>query len=271
MFDHLFTPSDLGSKYPYSRDGSYALSASDPFFDPLGLFGVLASATERVKIGTGVLIGAYRHPIVLAKTLATIEQFAPGRIILGIGTGWMEEEFEALGVPFARRGALLTEYLRALRTIWSGAPSSFEGEFYSWPESGFLPAPSKPIPLIVGGHSDAALRRAAQHGDGWAVVTGRGQGSGLAGAKARIEFVQEMRADAGTIDRHFDLLFQNLLWFSDEPNPKMPFTGPPEAIAQALKEAEAMGVTMVDLLVFGPGPVIVETAERFASEVLPLL
>ncbi|MBA2725077.1 MAG: LLM class flavin-dependent oxidoreductase, partial [Actinobacteria bacterium] len=156
-------------------------------------------------------------------------------------------------------------------TIWSGAPLSFEGEFYSWPESGFLPAPSKPIPLIVGGHSDAALRRAAQHGDGWAVVTGRGQGSGLAGAKARIEFVQEMRAEAGTIERHFDFLFQNLLWFSDETNPKMPFTGPPKAIAQALKEAEAMGVTMVDLLVFGPGPVIVETAERFASEVLPLL
>lgn len=271
MFDHLFTPSDLGSKYPYSRDGSYALSASDPFFDPLGLFGVLASATERVKIGTGVLIGAYRHPIVLAKTLATIEQFAPGRIMLGIGTGWMEEEFEALGVPFARRGALLTEYLSALRMIWSGAPSSFDGEFYSWPESGFLPAPSSPIPLIVGGHSDAALRRAAQHGDGWAVVTGRGQGSGLSGARARIEFVQEMRAEAGTADRHFDLLFQNLLWFSDEPNPKMPFTGPPEVIAQALKEAEAMGVTMVDLLVFGPGPVIVETAERFASEVVPLL
>ena len=271
MFDHLFTPSDLESKYPYSRDGSYALSASDPFFDPLGLFGVLASATERVKIGTGVLIGAYRHPIVLAKTLATIEQFAPGRIVLGIGTGWMEEEFEALGVPFARRGARLTEYLSALRTLWSGAPSSFDGEFYSWPQSGFLPAPTSPIPLIVGGHSDLALRRAAEHGDGWAVVTGRGQGSGLSGAKDRIDLLEQMRADAGTTERPFELLFQNLLWFSDEPNPKMPFTGPPEVIAASLKEAEAMGVTMVDLMVFGPGPVIVETAERFDAEVRPLL
>jgi probable F420-dependent oxidoreductase len=180
MFDHLFTPSDLESKYPYSRDGSYALSAADPFFDPLGLFGVLAGATERVKIGTGVLIGAYRHPIVLAKTLATIEQFAPGRIILGIGTGWMEEEFAALGVPFARRGARLTEYLAALRTLWSGAPSSFDGEFYSWPESGFLPAPNSEIPLIVGGHSDLALRRAAErlgsrHGEGAGERTSRSQ------------------------------------------------------------------------------------------------
>lgn len=271
MFDHLFTPADLGSKYPYSRDGSYALSAADPFFDPLGLFGVLAGATERIKLGTGVLIGAYRHPIVLAKTLGTIEQFAPGRIVLGIGTGWMEEEFLALGVPFARRGDRLTEYLQALRSIWSGAPSAFQGEFYSWPESGFLPSPSTPIPLIVGGHSDFALRRAAEHGDGWAVVTGRGQGSGLSGAKARIDVLQEMRLAAARAEGHFDLLFQNLLWFSDAPNPKMPFTGPPEEIARSLKEAESMGITMIDLIVFGPGPVVVEAAERFATEVRPLL
>lgn len=271
MFDHLFTPTDLESKYPYSRDGSYALSASDPFFDPLGLFGVLAGATERIKIGTGVMIGAYRHPIVLAKTLATIENFAPGRIILGIGTGWMEEEFDALDVPFPRRGARLTEYIAALRTLWSGAPSSFDGEFYSWPESGFLPAPTAPVPLIVGGHSDLALRRAAEHGDGWAVVTGRGQGSGLAGAKTRIDLLQQMRSDAGTAEKPFDLLFQNLLWFSDEPNPKMPFTGPAEEIARSLKEAEEMGVTMIDLIVFGPGPLVSETAQRFAEEVRPLL
>lgn len=129
MFDHLFTPTGLESLYPYTKDGSYALTAADPFFDPLGLFGVLAGATKSLKIGTGVLIGAYRHPIVLGKALATIEHFAPGRIILGIGSGWMKEEFEGVGITRDRRGARLAEYMRALRSIWSGEPASFEGEF----------------------------------------------------------------------------------------------------------------------------------------------
>ncbi len=85
MFDHLFTPTAIDSKYPYTREGDYPMSADDPFFDPLGLFGVLAGKFERIKLGTGVLIPTYRNPIVLGKMLATIENFAPGRIILGVG------------------------------------------------------------------------------------------------------------------------------------------------------------------------------------------
>ncbi|HVF52840.1 MAG TPA: LLM class F420-dependent oxidoreductase [Actinomycetota bacterium] len=273
-FDHLFTPVDLESLYPYSRDGSYAMSANDPFFDPLALFGVLAGATERVKIGTGVLIGAYRHPIVLAKALASIENFAPGRLVLGIGAGWMREEFDALGVPYERRGARLDEYIEALRTIWSGASSSFEGDSYRWPESGFLPAPTggaSGIPLIVGGHSDAALARAARIGDGWAVVTGRGQGSGIDALLARIEVMQSLLEKEGRSGDDFVLMLQHLLWFSDAPNPKLPFTGPPEAIAENLVRLRDAGVSMIDLIVYGPPPVIVESAERFAREVRPLV
>ncbi|MGH2695198.1 MAG: TIGR03619 family F420-dependent LLM class oxidoreductase [Actinomycetota bacterium] len=187
MFDHLFTPTDLGSSYPYSRDGSYPLSPQDPFFDPLAVFGVLAGATERIKLGTIVLIAAYRHPIVLAKALASIENFAPGRLILGVGAGWMREEFDALGVSPRRRGDRLVEYVQALRAIWSEGPTDFRGDFYSFPEGGFLPAPTAPIPIIFGGHSDAALRRAAQHGDGWAIATARGQGSGIDAVARRLE------------------------------------------------------------------------------------
>ncbi|MBW3609447.1 MAG: LLM class flavin-dependent oxidoreductase, partial [Actinobacteria bacterium] len=94
---------------------------------------------------------------------------------------WMREEFDAVGVSYSKRGERLEEYARALRTIWSGDPSSFDGEFYSWTEAGFLPAPTKPIPLIFGGHGDRALERAARVGDGWAVVTAPGQGAGLVG------------------------------------------------------------------------------------------
>ncbi len=178
MFDHLFTPTALASKYPYSRDGSYAMTAADPFFDPIALYGVLAGATSKLRIGTGVTIAAYRHPIVLGKMLASIENFAPGRIVLGLGRGWMREEFEGVGVGFDRRGARLEEYIKALRAIWSGEPASFRGEFYSWQEAGFLPAPTTHLPILLGGHGEEALRRTAELGDGWVITTGKGQGAG---------------------------------------------------------------------------------------------
>lgn len=271
MFDHLFTPTDLASKYPYSRDGSYVLSPDDPFFDPLGLIGVLAGATSRVKIGTGVLVAPYRHPIVLGKALATIEQFAPGRIVLGIGAGWMEEEFRALGMTLDRRGARFDEILRALRALWSGKSSAFEGEFYSWPEAGFLPAPTRAIPLVVGGHTDVALKRAARLGDGWAVVTGPGQGAGLDAIATRLATLRGFLAEAGRADAPFTLVMQHQLWFSDTANPKLPFTGPPEVIAANLRRARDLGIAMVDLMVFGPRALVLEAAERFAREVRPLL
>ena len=271
MFDHLFTPTGIESKYPYSRDGDYPMSADDPFFDPVGLFGVLASATERLKLGTSVLIPAYRNPVVLGKILATIENFAPGRIVLGVGAGWMKEEFDATGVPFERRGARLIEYIEALRTIWSGKPSSFQGEFYSWVEAGFLPAPTQPIPIILGGHGDRALERAARHADGWAVVVGQGQGSGIEGAAARIDLLRGHLERAGRDRDGFHLTYTHPLWFSDEPNEKLPLTGPPDAIAASLKRLQDVGITMVDLAVFGPPSLIVETAQRFAEEVRPLL
>ena len=271
VFDHLFTPVGLESKYPYTKTGDYALSADDPFFDPLGVFGVVAGATERVKMGTAVLIPAYRNPVVLGKVLATIENFAPGRIVLGIGAGWMKEEFDAVGVPMKRRGARLEEYAQALRTIWSGTPSSFDGEFYSWTEAGFLPAPTKPIPLVFGGHGDRALERAARVGDGWAVVTAPGQGTGLEGAAGRIDLVKRHLEKEGRDPADFLFTYQHPMWFSDAPNPKMPLTGPPEHIAESLTRLDELGVKMIDLMVFGPANVINENAERFMNQVRPLL
>lgn len=271
MFDHLFTPTDLESLYPYSGRGQYALSAADPFYDPLALFGVIAGATERISIGTGVLVAAYRHPIVLGKTISSLENFAPGRILLGIGTGWMKEEFEALGVGFSRRGARLDEYIDALRTIWSGEPSSFSGDFYSWGEAGFLPSPTAPVPLIVGGHSERAIRRAATRGDGWALVTRREHGAGLAGAEVQMDNLLRALEEAERDPSGFEVLYQHALWLSDEANPKLPLTGPAEEVARSIARLEELGVTHIDLLVLGPGGAIVEMAERFKEEVEPLL
>lgn len=271
MFDHIFTPKELESAYPYSKDGSYALTDNDPFFDPLGLFGVLAGATDRIKLGTGVLIAAYRHPLILGKVLATIERFAPGRLVLGVGAGWMREEFEAVGLSLADRGARLDEYLEALRAIWSGEPAGFEGRFYSWAEAGLQPAPTRPIPIIVGGHSDAALRRAARAGDGWAVVTGKGQGSGLDAVERRLATLDGFLEEQGRSRDGFELMFAHGLFFVDEPHPKFPLVGTPESITESLLRLRDMGVTMVDLITFGDAEAILTTASRFAEEVRPKL
>lgn len=271
MFDHLFTPTDLDSKYPYSRDGSYAMSSEDPFYDPLGLYGVMAGATQKIRIGTGVMIAAYRHPIVLGKALATIERFAPGRLVLGLGRGWMQEEFDALGVPFEKRGARLEEYIEALRAIWSGEHSAFEGKFYSWDEAGFLPAPTTKLPILIGGHGDAALRRVAALGDGWVVTTGKGQGAGIDAIAARLDVLRAEVDKAGRDFAELEIVYPNVLWLSDHPNPKLPLTGPADEIAASIKRLEDIGVTTAHLIVFGPGPLVCETAQRFTEEVLLLL
>ena len=168
LFDHLLTPVTLTSHYPY--DVTYPLRADEPILDPLGILGVLAGATERIQLGTEVFVAPYRHPIVLGKALATIERFAPGRLVCGLGSGWMQEEFEALGVPFAARGARMDEYVAALRTIWSGTPAGFDGDVYRWQPAGFNPAPSVPLPIILGGHAPRARARAIRLGDGWATI-----------------------------------------------------------------------------------------------------
>lgn len=271
MFDHLFTPVELDSKYPYSRDGSYGISSKDPFFDPLGLYGVLAGATDKLRIGTGVTIAAYRHPIVLGKMLATIENFAPGRVVLGLGRGWMQEEFDALGVPFEKRGARLEEYIRALRAIWSGEASALDGAFYSWDEAGFLPAPTTHLPILIGGHGDQALRRTAELADGWVVTTQKQQGHGIDAVAARLDTLRDYVDKAGRDFSELEIVYPNLLWFNDKPNPKMPMTGPPEEIAASIKRLGDIGVSTVHMIVFGPGPLVCETAERFCEEVRPLL
>src|SRR5205085_2157639 len=172
LFDHLFTPTNLESKYPYSPDGSYAMAPEFPFYDPVSCMAALAGASERIKFGTRVLIATYRHPVVLAKELATTDAIAGGRMILGVGAGWMAEEFDAVDVPMDERFARLDEHIALMRRTWQEGTAAHEGRFYSHVEAGFGPQPPQAgntIPVIVGGHGDAALRRAARWGDGWAV------------------------------------------------------------------------------------------------------
>src|SRR5258708_38099933 len=171
LSDHVVIPEHIASSYPYSPDGRFPTPATQPYLEPLAGLGYMAGATRRIRLGTHVLILPYRHPLLTAKMVATLDILSGGRIDLGIGVGWMREEFEALGLEervFTRRGAATAEQFKILKTVWTEDVASFEGEFYRFDRLGALPHPlQKPYPPIwVGGHSPAALRRTARYGDG---------------------------------------------------------------------------------------------------------
>ncbi|MBI4271437.1 MAG: LLM class F420-dependent oxidoreductase [Candidatus Rokubacteria bacterium] len=169
--DHVVLPVSMaGSRYPYSPTGRLAGGAAQDYLEPLAMLGALAHATRRIRLGTSVLVVPYRNPLVTAKTLATIDQLSRGRVILGAGVGWLREEFEALGAPpFEARGAVTDEYLRLMRLCWTADPVTFEGRHYTVRDVHALPKPAQRggIPIWVGGHTDAACRRAGTLGDAW--------------------------------------------------------------------------------------------------------
>ncbi len=166
--DHVVFPMTIASKYPYTLNGEFP--GQGDAFEQLTLAAFTAAKTRRLRLVTSVMILPHRNPVLTAKMLATIDVLSSGRLTVGVGVGWLREEFEALGAPsFERRGALSDEYLRIMKTLWTRSPASFEGEFYRFAPLRCLPHPvQKPHPPIwIGGHSPAALRRAARHGDGW--------------------------------------------------------------------------------------------------------
>ena len=166
--DHIVIPTRIQSRYPYNATGEFPLPATANFLEPLTALAVVAGATERVQLGTTVLVLPHRHPVLAAKTLASLDHLAPGRVILGAGVGWMREEIELLGAPYDRRGAWTDEAIRIMRACWQNERVSFRGEFFSFPEVGFAPRPARgSIPIWIGGHTPRALRRVAELGDGW--------------------------------------------------------------------------------------------------------
>ncbi|WP_055588460.1 LLM class F420-dependent oxidoreductase [Peterkaempfera griseoplana] len=167
--EHVVLVDAPASRYPYSADGRIAVPADADWLDPLLTLTCAAAATSRISLATGVLLLPEHNPVVLAKQAATLDVLSAGRLTLGVGIGWSEEEFRALGVPFAHRGRRTAEYVAALRTLWSDDVASFDGEFTRFHAVRVNPKPlrDRRIPVVVGGNSDAALRRVAAFGDGW--------------------------------------------------------------------------------------------------------
>ncbi|MEM9039709.1 MAG: LLM class F420-dependent oxidoreductase [Actinomycetota bacterium] len=191
--EHVILPATIESKYPYTADGKIPAEDDTPIPDPLIWLAFAAAAAPGLRIGTCILIVPQRNPLVLAKELATLDQLSGGRVELGLGVGWLKEEFDALGVPWERRGTRNDEYIEAMRVLWTEPKVEFHGEFVDFPPVTCSPRPVQgTIPIITGGDSEAAIRRAARLSDGY--FPGEGDPERLRDLIARVRQAAE---DAG--------------------------------------------------------------------------
>jgi probable F420-dependent oxidoreductase len=168
-FEHVIVPMDYDSKYPYNDSGKMGADPEANFVDPLIALTAIAAQTKHLRLGTGVNILSQANPLYLAKQAASLDFLSSGRLLLGLGIGWLREEFVAMGVPFERRGARFDDYVAAMRKVWSGDVVEHESEFLSW--HGFksfpLPVQKSAMPVIMGGNKGKIWQRIARHGDGW--------------------------------------------------------------------------------------------------------
>ena len=172
-FEHVMVPVEYESKYPYSKDGKMGGGSDNPFLDPLIALTAVAAHTKTLRLGTGVNILSQANPLLLAKQAASLDVLSGGRFMLGAGIGWLREEFDAMGVPFERRGARYDDYVVAMRKVWSGEVVEHQSDFLNW--SGFqsYPTPLQEggVPIIIGGSKGKAFERIAKLGDGWFAPT----------------------------------------------------------------------------------------------------
>ena len=171
-FEHVMVPENYESKYPYDSSGKMGAAPDTPFIDPLIALTAIAQATSTIRLGTGVNILSQANPLLIAKQVASLDSVSNGRFMLGAGIGWLREEFDAMGVPFEKRGARFDDYVQAMRKVWSGEMVEHQSDFISW--SGFKSYPlpvQNPFPVIMGGASGKIYQRIAKYGNGWYAPT----------------------------------------------------------------------------------------------------
>ena len=275
--DHIVFPTAIHSRYPYTVSGAFP--GEGDALELLPLMAFVAGVSSRLRIVSSVMIVPYRNPVVTAKMLATIDVLSRGRLTVGVGVGWLKEEFEAVGAAsFERRGAVTDEYLRIFKTLWTRCPADFEGEFYRFASLQCLPQPlQKPHPPIwIGGHSPAALRRVARLGDGWHPV-GANPAIPLRPAELRAS-LDELRALTAAAGRDFSALtitFKAPVYDSASgpatlpDGDRRPFSGSPAQIVEDIRAYEALGVSELIFDFRSPtAKEVIDRMDRFASEVL---
>jgi len=278
--DHIVMPvSSAKSVYPYTTSGQFPGGLAQDYLEPLAMLSHLAHATTRVRLGISVLVIPYRNPLLAAKMLATTDVLSKGRVILGAGVGWLREEFEALGAPpFEERGPVTDEYIRLMRAAWTTDPVAFEGKYCSIRDVHVLPKPVQRagIPVWIGGHTGAALRRAGTIGDGWHPIAMRppallGPDEYAAKAKEIHGWARRAGRDPKSIALTIRVPMEvrgkrAKVAGGDRP----PFQGSADEVAADIRRYQALGVThfVFDHTVQELRAVLANI-ERFASDVRP--
>lgn len=280
--DHVVIPTRIASRYPYSLSGTFPLEETQHYLEPLTLLDYLLARTRRVRIGTNVLIIPYRPPVLTAKMLATADYLSGGRVILGAGVGWLEEEFVALGLStFRERGAVTDEYIRAFRELWTAPEPKFEGRYCRFADIRFYPKPVQKggIPIWIGGHTKPALRRAATLGDGWLPIGLRPPASFRPAEMAvAVRDLRAMAQQAGRNPAGVTIAFRAPLSLgqpqkaADAPpgETRLPLSGGVEDIVEDIGRYAEAGVTHLILdFTTGELPRMLEVMERFMTDVRP--
>ncbi len=274
--DHIVRPRASASKYPYDPDGRMDVEGAAHYLEPLTVMSYLAGITGRAAIGSSILVLPYRNPLLVAKMVATLDVLSQGRVILAVGVGWMREEFEALNLAtFDERGAVTDEYIRILRLLWTEEWPRYQGRFYSFEEVRCFPKPvQRPHPPIwIGGHSKAAIRRAAHLGDGWHPI-GLRPPVGLY-PEEYAKTVAEIRRQAEAAGRDPEAITLSLrapLRFADGTGSgqRIPFVGTAQEIVEAVRVYQRLGVSHLVFDFAGSSvAALLEQLHRFAEEVQP--
>jgi probable F420-dependent oxidoreductase len=267
--DHVVIPYEIKPVYKGTKDGTFPVPKEEPFPDPIICMGMVGAVTERIRVGTAVLVLPHRNPILTAKMLSTIDAMTGGRVILGAGVGWMEEEITLLGQPFAERGAWCTEAIDLMRKLWADEAASFDGKFFKIPAVGLSPKPvNRDIPIMIGGTSKPAMRRVVAQGDGWLPSNSTFEmlDEGLA-------FLREGCDKAGRDFGELKVYLRARMAFGEVNVPyKVMFTGSPQEIVDKLGRLQEMGITMVLFEpVYGEYPEWADAHARLAADVFPKL
>lgn len=226
--EHVLVPADYESTYPYGRSGKMPGGDRIVFPDPLIWLAYVAAATENLVLGTGILILPQRNPGVVAKEIATLDRLSGGRLRLGVGAGWLEEEFDALGVPFSGRGQRLDAYIEAIRALWTGEEVTLDDGYQQWERVISLPTPTNgSVPIVIGGHTEVAARRAGRVGDGF--FPGKGTPDELAHL---FRIVRETAEEAGRDPDAIELTAGTAAILGDDP-------------VGAIEELASIGITRV--------------------------
>jgi probable F420-dependent oxidoreductase len=277
--DHVVIPTDIEARYPYSDTGEFSTAGNGERNEQLIELAFVAARTSKLRLVTSVMVVPHRPAVLAAKQLATIDVLSGGRVTLGIGAGWMKEEFEALGAPdFAQRGKVTDEYIAAFRALWTKEHPSFAGDHVKFDNVTFAPKPVQKggIPIWVGGESGPALRRTAKLGDAWYPIGSNPTFplDSLARFRAAVERLRQLTGEAGRDPKSVGLVFRFPKYGSSLPDKagdgeRRLFSGTSADIAKDMKDLAAIGVSAIDLS-FGGNTAAEMLAEmkRFQGEVI---